>query len=110
MDDQSRQMIRNIVARAHDCALSTLQPHLNQATQLQRSVVMATLDHALGYIQGTLPAEWNPQDLPSHLQALINAQTDPVTVQLLAQYSEYLNYFLVYASERLARPVPCGDN
>ena len=110
MDEHSRELIRNIVARAHDCALGTLQPHLRQATALQKSVVTATLDHALGYIQGTLPESWNPRDLPTHLQAMINAQTDPVTVQLLAQYSEYLNYFLVYASERLARPVPCGDN
>ena len=108
MDEHSSQMIRNIVARAHDCALSVLQPHLEQATALQKSAVLATLDHALGYVQG--PDTWNPQALPAHLQALINAQTDPTTVQLLAQYSEYLNYFLVYASERLGRPLPREDN
>jgi len=105
LDDDSKQLVLNIVARAHDCAFSVLQPQLAEVTVVQRASVLATVDHFLGYVQGLHQDAWAADDLPRRLKVLIEAQTDLQTIQLLHQYSEYLNYFLVYAAERLGRPL-----
>jgi len=110
LDDDSKQLVLNIVARAHDCAFSVLVPHLAGATPGQRAAVEATVTQFLGYVQDRHAGEWEADDLPRHLRTLIDAQTDLPTVQLLRQYSEYLNYFLVYAAERLGRPLGSQDN
>ena len=110
MDDDSKRLVLNIVARAHDCAYSVLEPHLVDVPAAQRQAVQTTVGQFLQYVQGRFEGEWEADDLPRHLKALIDAQTDLQTIQLLRQYSEYLNYFLVYSAERLGRPLGSQDN
>jgi hypothetical protein len=110
MDNEARRLVQNIVARAHDCAFSALGPELETANPLQRRAVLSTIDQFHAYVeQGPAQGPWL-EELPGHLRTLIGAQDDLVTIKLLIQYSEFLNYFLVYASKRLHQGDSGQDN
>ena len=104
MKDTSRALALNILASAHECAFSVLEPHLLKASRDQQDQVLAAITLFRGHVQGHLEAGADPGALSRQLKELIEAQSDPHVIQLLRQYAEYLNYFLVYSSARLARP------
>ena len=110
MNDTTRHLVLNILACAHDAAVAVLEPYLAKVSAEERATVEQTIEALRACLQDQGGKGEDPEGLARQLRRLEGTITNPRCLQLLKQYSEYLNYYLNYSRDELLRPSQTGDN
>jgi hypothetical protein len=110
MNETTRHLVLKVLDCAHEAAVTVLEPHLAKVTPEERATVTVTIEALRACLQNQGGLGEDPEDLARQLRRLEGTVANPRCLQLVQQYSGYLNDFLCSTRDELLRPTRTGDN
>lgn len=95
MDEKTRQLVLDALAKAHAAALASVQARLSRLATEDREAADRSIDEFRACLLDLFANSLSVEVAQERLTALIHGHPSPLVIQVLKDYAEAVNYLLL---------------
>jgi hypothetical protein len=104
MDEKTRQLVLDMLAKAHATALKSVQTKLGKLPETENGTALRFMGEFRACLLDLFGNALSPEETQERISALIYGHPDPLVVQVLKEYAEAVHYLLVESRNGLLSP------
>ena len=101
MDEKTRQLVLDSLAKAHGAALKSVQAELDGLPETDRETVLRFMGEFRDCMQDLFENTLSSVEAQERIAALIHGHPNPEVVRVLREYAEAVHYLLIQSRNGL---------